>query len=80
MDCTYHPGRPSVNTCSICGEPVCAGCNYIAGTAPICRNCWEKIEMETTESRASFRNEVEYRYIEQRGFSSFWQKLKSLMK
>jgi hypothetical protein len=36
-----------VNTCSRCGQPVCAGCNYVAGSSPICRQCWDKIEYAT---------------------------------
>jgi len=50
MYCTYHPDRPAVNTCSRCGEPVCAGCNYITGRSPICRKCWEKIEAAPTSA------------------------------
>lgn len=42
MQCSYHPDREAVNTCSVCGQPVCNVCNYITGTNPICRNCYEK--------------------------------------
>jgi hypothetical protein len=40
--CFYHPGADAVNSCSRCGQYVCAECNYVTGTHPICRNCWEK--------------------------------------
>ena len=40
--CFYHEDRDAVTTCSRCGQPVCSECNYITGTHPICRNCWEK--------------------------------------
>lgn len=42
MECFYHPERDAVNTCSKCGRPVCNECNYVTGTHPICRNCWDK--------------------------------------
>lgn len=41
MGCFYHPDREAVNTCSRCGQPVCASCNFITGTHPICHTCWE---------------------------------------
>jgi len=47
MSCYYHPGREAVNTCSVCGQPVCNVCNYITGTRPICRNCYEKRQLPT---------------------------------
>jgi formylmethanofuran dehydrogenase subunit E len=40
--CFYHEGRDAVNSCSRCGQHICAECNYITGTHPICRNCWDK--------------------------------------
>ncbi len=40
--CAYHPGADAVNMCSRCGQYVCAECNYVTGTHPICRNCWER--------------------------------------
>jgi hypothetical protein len=40
--CFYHPGADAVNLCSRCQQYVCSECNYITGTHPICRNCWEK--------------------------------------
>jgi hypothetical protein len=49
MNCVYHKDRPAVNTCSRCGQPVCAGCNYITGSSPICRQCWDKIERATMD-------------------------------
>ena len=42
MPCFYHPDREAINTCSKCGQPVCSECNYVTGTQPICRNCWDK--------------------------------------
>jgi len=40
--CFYHPGADAVNLCSRCKQYVCGECNYISGTHPICRNCWER--------------------------------------
>jgi hypothetical protein len=40
--CYYHPGADAVNLCSRCKQYVCNECNYVTGTHPICRNCWEK--------------------------------------
>jgi hypothetical protein len=42
ISCFYHPGADAVNLCSRCKKYVCSQCNYITGTHPICRNCWEK--------------------------------------
>jgi hypothetical protein len=42
ISCAYHPGADAVNLCSRCHQYVCAECNYITGTHPICRNCWER--------------------------------------
>jgi hypothetical protein len=40
--CFYHEGRGAVNRCSECGQSVCSECDYVIGTQPICRNCWDK--------------------------------------
>ncbi len=40
--CFYHEGRDAVNRCSRCGQHICSECNYVTGTHPICRNCWDK--------------------------------------
>ena len=40
--CFYHPGADAVNLCSRCKQYVCNECNYVTGTHPICRTCWEK--------------------------------------
>jgi uncharacterized membrane protein YhaH (DUF805 family) len=40
--CFYHPDADAVNMCSRCGQYVCSQCNYLTGTHPICRNCWER--------------------------------------
>lgn len=42
MKCFYHPDRHAVNTCSKCGQHICSECNYVTGTDPVCRNCWDK--------------------------------------
>ena len=42
MTCFYHPKSDAVSTCSKCGQAICSECNYVTGTHPICRNCWEK--------------------------------------
>ena len=42
MNCFHHPDRDAVNTCSKCGQDICSECNYVTGTDPICRNCWDK--------------------------------------
>lgn len=42
IHCFYHPGADAVNLCSRCKQYVCIECNYVTGTHPICRNCWEK--------------------------------------
>lgn len=42
MNCFYHPDRDAMNTCSKCRQAICSECNYVTGTQPICRNCWEK--------------------------------------
>lgn len=41
MSCYYHPDRDFVTVCSACGQPVCAECNYVTGTHPLCRRCWD---------------------------------------
>jgi hypothetical protein len=56
IPCFYHPDRDAVNTCSRCGQPVCSECNYVTGTQPICRNCWDKrlfTHKEDLSSRAA---------------------------
>ncbi len=40
--CFYHEGADAVNLCSRCKQYVCIECDYVTGTHPICRNCWEK--------------------------------------
>ena len=42
IKCFYHPDADAVNLCSRCRQYVCSQCNYVTGTHPICRNCWEK--------------------------------------
>ena len=42
IKCFYHPAVDAVNSCSRCGQYVCSACNYVTGTHPICRNCWDK--------------------------------------
>jgi hypothetical protein len=42
IKCSYHPDADAVNLCSRCRQYVCSQCNYVTGTHPICRNCWEK--------------------------------------
>ncbi len=42
ISCFYHAGADAVNLCSRCKQYVCIECNYVTGTHPICRNCWEK--------------------------------------
>ena len=42
IKCFYHPEAAAVNLCSRCGQYVCSQCNYVTGTHPICRNCWER--------------------------------------
>jgi len=42
MKCFYHPDAEAVNSCSRCGQCICSACNYVTGTHPICRNCWDK--------------------------------------
>ena len=42
LKCFYHPDADSVNLCSRCGHYVCSECNYVTGTHPICRNCWDR--------------------------------------
>ena len=42
ITCAYHVGAEAVNLCSRCRKYVCIDCNYITGTHPICRNCWER--------------------------------------
>ena len=42
IKCAYHQEGDAVNMCSRCNQYVCLECNYITGTHPICRNCWEK--------------------------------------
>ena len=43
MKCFYHPDRDSVSTCSRCEQAICSECNYVAGTNPICRSCWDEL-------------------------------------
>jgi len=43
LSCFYHTDRGSVNVCTRCEKPICSECNYVAGTSPICRNCWDKL-------------------------------------
>ena len=42
MNCFYHPDLDATNTCSKCGQAICSECNYVTGTHPICRTCWDK--------------------------------------
>lgn len=42
IKCFYHPEADAVNSCSRCKQYVCSACNYVTGTHPICRNCWDK--------------------------------------
>ena len=42
MNCSHHPDRDAMNTCSKCGQAICSECSYITGTHPICRSCWSK--------------------------------------
>jgi len=42
IKCFYHPDDDAVNLCSRCGQYICSECNYVTGTHPICRNCWDK--------------------------------------
>ena len=42
ITCFYHPGADAVNRCSRCNQYVCFECNFVTGTHPICRNCWER--------------------------------------
>jgi hypothetical protein len=42
ISCFYHPGADAINLCSRCKQYVCIECNYITGTYPICRHCWDK--------------------------------------
>ncbi|MCJ7656049.1 MAG: hypothetical protein MUO97_12275 [Dehalococcoidia bacterium] len=42
IKCFYHPDADAVNLCSRCRQYVCSQCNYVTGTHPICRNCWDK--------------------------------------
>jgi hypothetical protein len=43
LNCFYHTDRVSVNVCSKCEKAICSECNYVAGTSPICRNCWDEL-------------------------------------
>jgi len=42
IKCFYHPDADAVNRCSRCRRYVCSQCNYVTGTHPICRNCWDR--------------------------------------
>jgi hypothetical protein len=42
ISCSYHPGADAVSLCSRCKKYICIDCNYITGTNPVCRNCWER--------------------------------------
>ncbi len=42
IKCFYHPDTDAVNVCSRCRQYVCSQCNYVTGTHPICRNCWDR--------------------------------------
>ena len=52
-NCFYHPEVDSINTCSKCGQAICTECNYVTGTHPICRNCWEKWDSTHVPSTSS---------------------------
>ena len=43
LKCFYHTDRGSVNVCSRCEKAICSECNYVVGTSPICRNCWDEL-------------------------------------
>ena len=43
LNCLYHTDRDAVNVCSRCEEAICSECNYVTGTSPICRNCWDEL-------------------------------------
>jgi hypothetical protein len=42
IKCFYHPDADAVNLCSRCRQYICSQCNYVTGTHPICRNCWDR--------------------------------------
>ena len=37
--CQWHPERPRVSICSICGKSVCAECRRTSGMAVVCPDC-----------------------------------------
>ena len=43
LNCSYHTDRDAVNVCSRCEKAICSECNYVTGTSPICRNCWDEL-------------------------------------
>lgn len=42
MNCSHHPDRDAMNTCSKCGQAICSECSYVTGTHPICHSCWDR--------------------------------------
>ena len=43
MECYYHPGKESANTCAICGKSVCEECGLEIAGKFYCKECLEKI-------------------------------------
>ena len=43
MECYYHPGKESANTCAICGKSVCEKCGLEIAGKFYCKECLEKI-------------------------------------
>lgn len=39
MNCYYHPDRPSVARCVVCGKDLCTDCNIIKEGQNYCRDC-----------------------------------------
>ncbi|MBN2463787.1 MAG: hypothetical protein JXB43_09355 [Dehalococcoidia bacterium] len=66
LKCFYHPEADAVNSCSRCGQYVCSQCNYVTGTHPICRNCWER-RGEKPISAAVLAKKPQGRNLEQPG-------------
>lgn len=43
MECHYHPGRESTDTCAICGKSICKECGLEIAGKIYCKDCLEKI-------------------------------------
>ncbi len=45
-ECYNHAGVETDVSCSVCGKPICSGCQSLANGNPVCPACREQIVQE----------------------------------